>query len=331
MTKPGERCPHPNPPKRVCDLCESEGRTFLACSLACLNEHIASAHDWPNPEPSAERALAQIRAQHQQLPEDWHGDAGHRDEITARVRELPAGGELCVLGVGNGNELDLEQLASRFDAVHLVDLDEEALERARDRQSAAVRARIVLHESLDLSGVLQHLDEWGDRFPERSLLADRALAAAQGIVREIGRSFAVVVSNAVLGQLPVPFQRAWLTSRANWGELLSTLTTIHLGTLAGSTRPGGHALLVTDVASSRENPVFTEWRASRADLSAKLAAARAGDDLVWRRDPEGLMQKLGAAGLRGMVAELRLGAPWLWPRDAETQLVYALAFRHPLG
>ena len=47
-----------------------------------------------------------------------------------------------MLGAGNANDLDLEQLARRFDEVHLVDIDAAALARATGRQTPGVRARL---------------------------------------------------------------------------------------------------------------------------------------------------------------------------------------------
>lgn len=332
MAEPSERCAHERPSKRVCDLCDAEGSTFLCCSLACLSEHIANAHGWPEHENSALRALAHARQANQRLPDSWDGDAGHREHLTSLLTALPAGGELCVLGAGNGNELDLQRLAEHFGTIHLVDLDKEALELARDRQLAATREKIVLHGELDLSGVLPQLDAWGESFPDRAALGRAALSAAQGLVRELGQSFPAVISNCVLGGLALPFQRAWITSRANWGDLLSTLDTIHLGTLAGATRPGGQALLVVDVASSQRTPALVELRGrSGEELQEFVNEARAASGLALRPDPSDLARQLSAPGLSGLVSELRLSSPWLWSRDTDTRLVYGLSFTHPAG
>jgi hypothetical protein len=132
--------------------------------------------------------------------------------------------------------LDLDRLASGFRELHLLDLDGEALARERDRQAAAVREKIVLHDFVDASGLLEHIDTWGDRFPERSELARVAVEAAQRIVHGLGRSFPAAVSSCLLSQLALPFQRSWLTSRGNSTDLLSTISAIHLATLAGAMR-----------------------------------------------------------------------------------------------
>src|SRR5687767_6985847 len=65
----------------------------------------------------------------------WERYRGHRQRVTAEILALaPAGaepgGRVCLLGAGNANDLELEALASRFDEIHLVDIDPGALSRA---------------------------------------------------------------------------------------------------------------------------------------------------------------------------------------------------------
>ncbi len=285
-----------------------------------------------HPEPSAGRAQSYARALNRRFPDSWASYAGHRQHVTELIGRLPRGAELCVLGAGNCNDLELEQLADWFRQIHLVDLDGEALERARERQVARVRGRLVLHPDVDLSGMIEHLDDWGESFPQRAELAGAAVAAAQNIVRSLGQSFPATVSTCVLSQLAVPFRRAWITSRAHWGDLLSALSAVHLATLAGSTRPGGRGVLLFDTASSTGTPVLSEQRGSSTEaLEAFVAAAREADELYLRPEPRHIYMQLSAPGLRQLVSEPELGSPWLWELGQDTQLVYSLQFAHPLG
>src|ERR1700679_4278661 len=59
------------------------------------------------------------------------------------------GGVAAVLGAGNCNDVDLPVLASRFEQVHLVDLDAEALRGATLRELEEVRAKLVPHGGVD--------------------------------------------------------------------------------------------------------------------------------------------------------------------------------------
>ena len=315
----------------MCDVCEADGHNFLACSLECLNRHLSEVHGEPAPHVSAERARGYARELNRRFPDSWESYAGHRKRVTELIGELPRGAELCVFGAGNCNDLELEQLASWFSEIHLLDLDGEALERSRDRQSAVVKAQLVLHPDVDCSGMLAHLDDWGERFPDRNQLAESAVAAAQDIVRGLRRNFPAVVSTCVLSQLALPFQRAWITSRSNWGDLLSTINAVHLATLAGSTSPGGRGLIVFDTSSSKDTPALAEQRGrSTEELEEFVSEARAAGGLGLRPDPRDLLRQLSAPGLRALVGGAELGSPWLWHLGSDTQLVYSVGFGHPV-
>lgn len=279
---------------------------------------------------SVDRACALVRATNREHAESWRAYTAHRERMTGHIEQLAQGGELCVFGAGSCNDLELERLAPLFSEIHLVDLDAEALERARERQTAQVRAKLVLQSEVDCSGMLQHLDAWGERFPERAELAQSAVDAVQGIVRGLGRGFSVVVSACVLAELALPFQRAWLTSRANWGELLRTMNAVHLATLTGSLREGGRGLIVFDASSSKRTPALAELAGRSGDeLEEFVAEAQRDGGLELRPDPRDLVRQLLAPGLRSQVIDPELSAPWLWQRGPDTELVYSLTFRHP--
>ena len=67
---------------------------------------------------------------------------GHREHLTALVRASVSPSErkrLCVLGAGNCHDLDLGELAELYAEIHLVDIDEAAIEGARERQPPRAR------------------------------------------------------------------------------------------------------------------------------------------------------------------------------------------------
>src|SRR6185295_19591792 len=66
----------------------------------------------------------------------WESYTSQRQRMTelfTGAGHSPAG-RLCVLGAGNCNDLDLPALLGAYREVHLVDLDEEALNRGVARQ-----------------------------------------------------------------------------------------------------------------------------------------------------------------------------------------------------
>lgn len=318
-------CGHPEP-KRVCDVC---AEPFLACSLACLDEHVKAEHAGVG--DSRARALAYLERVNANLAGDRETFAGHRARLMAAIEAIANGGSLCVLGAGNGSDLDVPALAKVFDEVHLVDLDGAALARCHAGVPAKLRKRVTVHADVDMTGFLDRLDTWGDAFPDATELGRGALGAIQGILSQLGRRFDVVVSTCALSQLAVPYHRAWILPAPAWAQLHDAVTAVHLTSLAGATEPGGAGLLLFDVLSSRAVPALRQLEGAPQDaldafLEERVASqGRLGAD----PEPEDLLRRLRSPGLERLVDSPRLTKPWLWNIGAESQLVYGLAFRRP--
>lgn len=254
-------------------------------------------HDVPaSSEARARLLLARMNAQH---PDSSPAFAAHRARLMELVGPGGVGERLLVLGVGNGSDLDLPLLTQRFREVHLVDLDGAALERAKGRQPPDVQARLVLHPDVDLSGLLGHLDAWGDAFPEQQVLGATAVAAARGLVAKLG-TFDVTLSTCVLSQLGLPFRRSWVAPASTWANLSAALCAIHLATVAGCTSRRG--ILAFDVQQQ---------------------------DGGMTPDPELLLGQLRSPGLAALVASPTLSEPWQWNLGDVEQLVYAIEFVRP--
>jgi hypothetical protein len=94
----------------------------------------------------------------------WEPFAEHRRCLTAALARGATAGRtrLCVLGAGNGNDLDLTALLSAHREVHLADIDDEALARGAERQGVARHPRLHLHGGVELTATLGLL---ADRTP----------------------------------------------------------------------------------------------------------------------------------------------------------------------
>jgi hypothetical protein len=299
----------------------------MACSGACLARHQHAQHPEQAGLAAPARARAFATSVNGRFPDNWQRYAPHRHRLMQLVEQAGSGGKLAVFGAGNASDLELAWLVERFDEVHLLDLDEQALARARARHTLPYPDRLVLHASVDFSGFLQHLDDWGESFPEPAALGAAAVEAAGRLVRELG-SFDVTLSTCVLSQLGLPFRRAWVASRSNWAHLSSAIMGVHLATLAGTTRRAG--VLVCDVATSQRVPELDGFRErSGEELAAFVAEQAQRGALALHPDPRSLLGWLEAPGLRSMVASPRVVEPWLWDLGEVRQLVYALTFRRP--
>src|SRR6187399_585339 len=123
-----ETCGHSSPPRRVCDVCKTSRRAFVACSNRCLRAHLEIAHDPGLPADTKSRMIRALADRHQSSVDLTELYAPHRERVMALIPEQPAGGTLCVLGAGRCDDLDLPRLARRFTRIHLVDLDGKAME-----------------------------------------------------------------------------------------------------------------------------------------------------------------------------------------------------------
>jgi hypothetical protein len=250
-------------------------------------------------KPSASFArVAEMHGQgNRRSKDDWELYRRHREQLTRTIDGVGQGvagaepaGRLCLLGAGNCNDVQLDLLAQRFQTIHLVDIDGAALDRARARQAPEVRARLVLHPGVDLTGLLGQLDVWGGEEPDlatqQRAIDTGTVAATQGLP---AGACDVAVSCCLMSQLGWSLEAAVEEVARRQGrkqrapqpqgssptvgvEIRLVMLTIHLRTLAALVRPGGAALLASDITSSDLYPLD--------DLGADDDLAALADQLV---------------------------------------------------
>ena len=302
---------------------------FLACSAACLTRHQSDVHG--GVAEATSRALHYQASVNRNFEQNGRQYASHRERLMSLIPAADAGHarDICIFGAGNCNDLDTERLATEFSGIHLVDLDPEALARGRESFPASKRDGVTLHSGIDLSGFMDRLDEWGDRFPDDRELGRAALEAIQRILTQVGRRCDVVLSTCVLSQLPIPYRRTWVTSATNWKRLHDAITAVHLATLAGSVQPGGNGVMAFDLFGSQRAPGLRgldrdDGEAIRAFADEQVRAGLIRLD--W--DPAAILERLKSPALSTLVASPRLTLPWLW-NTGDTLVVYGLLFKRP--
>jgi hypothetical protein len=325
-----ESCAHERPPRRVCDVCKTTRYAFTACSNQCLQAHQQAAHDPTLPADAATRVRLAQAERNRRSADVWDLYAPHRERVMALITAAPTGGTLCVLGAGRCNDIDLPRLAHSFRAIHLVDLDGEAMERVRDSQPADVRDMIVLHGGIDLSGLLTRLEEWGDAFPDDPTLHEAVFSAAHAVVDALRGPFDVTASTCVLSQLLLPFQNAWAASQETWAKMAAATTAVHVGILAHNTARGGAVSLVFDVLSSDNAPGLLALRdLPSEELQAAVDQGSRSGSMALETDPGEMLAQIGSSGVGAQQPAPRLTGPWLWDTSSALQLVYGLNFRRP--
>jgi len=243
----------------------------------------------------------------------WAQYAQHRQRVTQLL--LPATqarGQLLVLGAGNSNDLDLSALLPVFAEIHLVDMDSEALSSGVLRQNVPRHPAISLHAGIDLTGIADICAEWS----ETALPTSRQLDATIHLARHhswshIPTDCQVAASIGLLSQLTEMVLRSLGEQHSRAMELLAAVRARHMQLLLESVRPGGRAVLVTEIVSSASYPELPQTPESElSDVLRRLIANRnfftglnpAVLEALWHESPQ----------VAPLVEHVQLSKPWLW-------------------
>jgi hypothetical protein len=272
-----------------------------------------------------EEAIETHRRNNRQSATCWAQFASHRAIVTRLAREA-GGRRLAVLGAGNCNDLDLPELGERFAEIHLMDIDAEAVHRARARQLPATAESLVLRAPVDLSGAMPWLLELGTRRPTAPEIAALPDECARNVVAAIGESFDAVVSACVLSQIMHSAGRVLGVDHPDLGRARSALALAHTRALARLVDPGGPGVLVTDACSSRLDPSLGE-RFSRGDRQSLLGELERDGLILAGTGPSSHLEALTREGPDApLAAAARVVGPWLWRMGPLVLLVYAIVF-----
>jgi hypothetical protein len=276
----------------------------------------------------------QIESNRSALGHEGHF-AGHRTRLTAEIRaRAPAGGRgrLCLLGAGNANDVDLEAVAGDFAEVHLVDVDAQAVERARARVAPARRGRIILHAPVDVMGVSERLDAWSRSPPSMDAIAGESVGGLERVARSLSGPFDIVVSCCLLTQLQLVLLEVVGDGHPRFAELRSIVSAIHVRLLAALLAPGGVGLLVTDLTGSDTYP-FGHLPPD-ADLGRLMGELLAAGNIIGAAHPGGLSAVIRRDPALSAAYETRFPiGPWLWQNGPDSiYLVYGLEIAaRPVG
>ena len=248
---------------------------------------------------------------------NWELFRGHRERMMTLIRSThkAASGKIAILGAGNCNDIDLNELSARFEEVHLFDLDSESMEVGVSRQTPERAARIRLHQRDLAKGTP------GKVFP--GPIDDVVAEETEDRPR-----FDLVISTCLLSQLMETVGRLDLDHRSVEG-LMHDVRDKHLHLMSEIVAPGGSGLIVTDVSSSSLIPDLSE-SSSEKDSYLMETAIRRGACFTGL-NPRELSEALGRVADRsGGLYGKEISPPWRWQLDeVRSFLVYALGFTKP--
>lgn len=281
------------------------------------------------PEPLPQ-SLTQIHLDRNRVTRgDWSMFAPHRERVTRLLCEASRPNSdhpsLCVLGAGNGNDLDLDVVCETFEKITLVDLDGEALHHLVDAQPAKIRERISIVPGVDLSSIL---DQFATPGPHRDRLDDLILKAKSPTTPLGLHRFDVVASTCLLTQLiDVALQgvRRWnpqldhsKTDHPRISELAIAMRDGHLQLLTDLLAPGGRIVLVSDFVSSDTLPEL--FAVNDAQLGELVSEAINQGNFFTGVNPIVLAHWFRTRP-EPPFGNVQLGPPWKWQLGNRTYAV----------
>lgn len=259
----------------------------------------------------------------------WGMYGGHRQAIERLIVPERRGGAICVLGAGNCNDLDLKWLTEMYAAVHLVDLDAEALRAGVAKQLGEGMAGVSMHAPFDLTGIAARVARWGK--------SAASVAEVEAATREAAGEFSVpwpacdvVLSPCVLTQTINPVRDAlrahYPASQPAVLALRAALRARHLRTVGRSLAPGGRGVLAIDLISSEKYP---ELARVPEDRLASLMRTFVADGKSYRGlDPASMGEAVRRDPAMAGVMPPQFTGPWLWHLGLRRSfLVYGMTFR----
>lgn len=183
----------------------------------------------------------------------WEIYHSHRQKILEIIvsKSICSSDRLCILGAGNCNDLDLNILVNKFREVHLVDLDNQALQNGISRQNLNNCSNLYIHGKIDLTKSLWFLSEFYQKSkPSEDDVKKFIQETNLSLNLNITEPFEIVVSVCMLTQLintiifAIGSNHPWLP------EFILKIRNHHLNQLASLIKPNGWGLLITDIVSS---------------------------------------------------------------------------------
>lgn len=268
------------------------------------------------------------RSRNRESADAWRLYQPHRHRVTSLIRDaLPAEGEhsarICLLGAGNCNDVDLGELASRCSEVLLVDLDDEALQQAVARQQLAGHPAIRFQANTDVTGMFDRLNpDTAATVGDQSLeIAELTRATNTFSANELPDGFDLVASVCLLSQLVDGVIRR-IPDPHTALPLLQALRRRHLRLLLEKCRPGGQAILFSEVVSSDTCPNLANT--PDETLPELLAQLLATQNFFTGLHPGVILQEPRSdPQLTQLVGKIKPIAPWKWPFICRTYAVTA--------
>ncbi|GAV24556.1 hypothetical protein ciss_04890 [Carboxydothermus islandicus] len=134
--------------------------------------------------------------------------APHREKLMTEILKAKSSGRAIILGAGNCNDIDLNELSKNFDQIFLLDIDVMAMELGLQRQKPLHPEKIKILE-FDLTGILANIQlVIRDTSLDTLLNALKAVNDNPKLPEGFEQNFDLVVSAGVITQIIYPLKAA---------------------------------------------------------------------------------------------------------------------------
>ena len=250
---------------------------------------------------------------------NWELFASHREHTTRLICEAPQRLEssitnpsLAILGVGNGNDLDLKTLATKFAKIHLFDFDVAALKHLQSQQLSdpAVAQSVVVEPPVDLTGASNELENVTDDMPQAKAieLGDK-LRNVSNVLPD--RKFDLVVSTCLLTQLLSHVIHCVGDQAEFKNYLMIMIRDGHLKLMSRLVRPAGVGVLVTDFVSSDTLPELNQANTAQAALKVSRKAIETRNFFTGT-NPWAVKDSLSKITPENPALPWSIAPPWRW-------------------
>lgn len=256
---------------------------------------------------------------------DWDLFKDHRDIVTSMVIASVKRneGDLCVLGAGACNDLDLQPLIEHFNQVVLVDTDLASMQRGMEQQGVLPDERFVrLQHGVDLAGIKEQLDVYA-RFPTPELMGQLKERAREHTLEVDKGKFKVVVSACTLSQLMCKVEECVASKDQDFGELLFHVRKRHIELMLDCLSPGGIGLLVTDFVSSETLPEIEKT----TNLVGVLQQGLVDGNFMHGLNPRMIHATFSVPSIQEQTESLQITNPWRWPTSARVYACLGIRFQ----
>ena len=255
--------------------------------------------------------------------------------IEASASELTQGEQsmcqaVALLGVGNGNDIDLSALASRFDKIHLVDVDDSAVMRlVTDHPQIA--DSLWPHSPVDVAWPLLSLTsrdfrESADDADDNSVKVLQSLSNEEVETDIENASCDVVVSLCLLSQLVGSLGEIIGDQHPALGNAIKAIRMGHLRRMLNLLRPGGIGVLISDVVSSDTAPEIEST--AEAELDELVRKLVDSGNFFSGTNPAQILADLNILErLSGGPETAQVFDPWIWNPGPRRYAVTAIRFQ----